>query len=151
MVRRSNQHQQVRILLALEEWHINPAFVLIVLGSHDSAHYNAGVKNKNAKRFSSGPSCFMVQGSVCHYIGLMEPEANEKLGFLQLYIYDGQNEVCNRANSRRIKLDEQIVSDLQEELHACNPHVQMFKAAQLDTANCEAHVVLGSPTGVLKR
>lgn len=53
--------------------------------------------------------------------------------------------------SPSLALHEDINASLQHELHARNPHVQMFKAAQLYTENRKANFVLTNPTGISMR
>ena len=108
-----------------------------------------GVKDLNTERRRTGsPAAFLVNGGIHHYIGLAEPRPNEKLGYLQLCIYGSEHEVYNRSISQPdLTLDTDIIEALQEELHACNPRLRMFKGMDIDGENQDAHIVLCSPTG----
>jgi len=44
----------------------------------------------------SSPYVFKVTGQVCHWLGSLCPPENESPRFLQMYVYDTQNEVSNR-------------------------------------------------------
>ena len=108
-------------------------FLYICIYSHFSTLWHGlwitGVKDLNVERQRTGsPAAFLVNGGIHQYIGLAEPRPNEKLGYLQLCIYDSEHEVYNRSISQiDLTLDTDIIEALQEELHACNPHVRVFK------------------------
>ncbi len=71
--------------------------------------------NTERRRIGS-PSVFLVNGD-----------------YLQLCIYDCEHEVYKHSISQPdLTLDTDIIEALQEELHACNPHVRMFKGIDID-------------------
>ena len=71
-----------------------------------------------------------MQGSVHHYIGLIECADGDKLGFLQMYIYDIKREVHNRSISQLgVVLNAEVIQELQDELDEYNAHVQMFQSS----------------------
>ncbi|XP_065877284.1 uncharacterized protein [Euphorbia lathyris] len=49
----------------------------------------------------NGPYVFRLHGQNCHMIGSLMPESGSNLKFAQLYIYDSENEVSNRAGAIR--------------------------------------------------
>ena len=62
--------------------------------------------------------------------------------------FDCEHEVYNRSISQpEWTLDTDIIEALQEELHACNPHVRMFKGMDSDGENQDTHIVLCGPNG----
>ena len=84
-----------------------------------------------------------------HYIGLKEPAPGDKLGFLQMYIYDSQQEMANRTiNQPGTELNSELIALLQEELDEFNAHVPMFRAFNISEQDPRAQIVLLSDTGV---
>ncbi|PWA64292.1 hypothetical protein CTI12_AA345630 [Artemisia annua] len=49
-----------------------------------------------------GPYVFKVSGQIYHYIGSLCPTGDDDPCFLQLYVYDTQNEVQNRMNHFKV-------------------------------------------------
>lgn len=45
----------------------------------------------------SGPYVFKVSGQVCHWVGSLCPVDSERPRFLQMYMYDCENEIANRV------------------------------------------------------
>ncbi|PWA60408.1 hypothetical protein CTI12_AA381910 [Artemisia annua] len=81
-----------------------------------------------------GPYVFKVSGQIYHYIGSLCPTGDDDPCFLQLYVYDTQNEVQNRMNhfkgSERAALDPTIVEGLIHFLDDHNELVQIFRTAR---------------------
>ena len=81
-----------------------------------------------------GPYVFKISGQVYHWIGTMCPTGNDDPRFLQLYIYDTQNEVKNRlkpfTHQGQTNLNPQIVEDLIRILDEHNELVQIFRTAR---------------------
>ncbi|GJV54149.1 DNA helicase [Tanacetum coccineum] len=77
---------------------------------------------------------FKVSGQIYHWIGAMCPPAGAAPRFLQLYIYDTQNEVANRmlhfGREANNDLDSNIVQPLIHFLDQHNDLVQIFRATQ---------------------
>ncbi|KAL3635911.1 hypothetical protein CASFOL_020458 [Castilleja foliolosa] len=101
-----------------------------------------------------GPYVFKVSGQVSHWIGSLCPSDDEVPRFLQLYIYDTENEVPNRmrffGSSDHRPLSAAIVTLLIDTLNSCNEYVRLFKtAAELcDTAaECNFSVRLYNNVG----
>ena len=89
-----------------------------------------------------------MEGNVHHYIGLAEPKEGEQLKYLQMVIYDSENEVYNRSVSQPNKvLDIGIIADLQQALEEFNEQMRMFKSLGLDEENAQNHVRLQCWTG----
>ncbi|PWA56652.1 hypothetical protein CTI12_AA419060 [Artemisia annua] len=81
-----------------------------------------------------GPYVFRVSGQIYHCIGGLCPMGNETPRFLQLYIYDTDNEVANRLShfrgDQRRSLREDIVEGLIHFLDRHNALVQLFRTAR---------------------
>lgn len=81
-----------------------------------------------------GPYVFKISGQIYHWIGTMCPEVNKEPKFLQLYIYDTQNEVTNRLNAfggeSKSNLNPHIVQSLIQILDENNELVQIFRTAR---------------------
>ncbi|KAL3646534.1 hypothetical protein CASFOL_011714 [Castilleja foliolosa] len=88
-----------------------------------------------------GPYVFKVSGQVSHWIGSLCPSDDEVPRFLQLYIYDTENEVPNRmrffGSSDHRPLSSDIVTLLTDTLNSCNEYVRLFKTAA-DLCNTDA-------------
>ncbi|XP_025611625.1 uncharacterized protein [Arachis hypogaea] len=83
----------------------------------------------------SGPPSFILSGQNYHSIGSLIPQANEKLRFAQLYIYDTDNEIHNRISavlpvSSVGNLEHDIVCMLKNMLDEHNPLAQSFRYAR---------------------
>ncbi|KAL3638423.1 hypothetical protein CASFOL_017794 [Castilleja foliolosa] len=80
-----------------------------------------------------GPYVFKVSGQVSHWIGSICPPSNEGPRFLQLYIYDTENEVPNRlrffGSLEHRSLSPDIVAVLRDTLRSCNEYVRLFGSA----------------------
>ncbi|KAJ0760860.1 putative DNA helicase [Helianthus annuus] len=78
-----------------------------------------------------GPYVFKVSGQLSHWLGSLCPPDNEKPRFLQMYIYDTENEVSNRLRffSATSQLSSDIVATISQTLASCNGYVRLFKSA----------------------
>ena len=81
-----------------------------------------------------GPYVFKVCGQVCHRLGSMCPTNDKEPKFLQLYIYDTENEVKNRlrhfGRGGSGSLNPEIVQRLIQVLDAHNELVAVFRTAR---------------------
>ena len=83
-----------------------------------------------------GPHVFRVSGQIHHRIGSLVPQPNNDPKFVQLYIYDTQNEINNRLqaitheDSENTELDLGIIEGLKEMLDKYNPLVETFRKAR---------------------
>ncbi|PNY15928.1 ATP-dependent DNA helicase PIF1 [Trifolium pratense] len=83
----------------------------------------------------SGPPQFILGGQNYHRIGSLLPEAGTTPKFAQLYVFDTQNEVNNRAkafssdnkNTKKDAIDLTLVKDLQDMIYSCNPLAQAYR------------------------
>ncbi|XP_058746222.1 uncharacterized protein LOC131619101 [Vicia villosa] len=73
---------------------------------------------------------FRAQGAFYHNIGSFYPNEGDRPRFLQLYIYDTDNELHYRMRENP-QLDESVVQKLQRLLHQYNPFVIRFKQLSL--------------------
>lgn len=55
-----------------------------------------GEKVDDSVNNGSGPYVFKVEGQISHWMGSLCPPTDGNPTFLQMYIYDTNNEVCNR-------------------------------------------------------
>ncbi|GKC54333.1 DNA helicase [Tanacetum coccineum] len=80
-----------------------------------------------------GPYVFKISGQLYHWIGSLCPEEGQPPRFLQLYVYDTDNEVDNRINhfgGQNSNLRRDIVEGLIELLDTHNALVQLFRTAR---------------------
>ena len=101
----------------------NQMFVMTSLGAEIDTSVNMG----------RGPYVFKISGQIYHRIGSMLPEENENPQFLQLYIYDTENEVANRLETFQRSghgLRADIVESLIGILDEHNELVQLFRTAR---------------------
>ncbi|PNX70728.1 ATP-dependent DNA helicase PIF1, partial [Trifolium pratense] len=102
----------------------NSMFAFTSLGGQINQNINNG----------GGPPQFILSGQNYHRIGSLLPEQGTTPKFAQLYIYDTQNEVMNRAacfrseNKKKEPIDISLVKDLKEMIDYCNP-LAKFKNA----------------------
>ncbi|XP_076959484.1 uncharacterized protein LOC143635573 [Bidens hawaiensis] len=93
-----------------------------------------GAKVDNTVNRGSGPYVFKIAGQVHHWIGSLCPSPNERPRFLQMYIYDTENEISNRlhalSNENQSKLKPEIVRLLLSILESCNELVKLFRTAR---------------------
>lgn len=92
-----------------------------------------GAEIDNSINMGRGPYVFKISGQIYHRIGSLCPEQNARPQFLQLYIYDTENEVANRLESFQRSghgLRPDIVERLIEILDEHNELVQLFRTAR---------------------
>ncbi|GKD62900.1 hypothetical protein Tco_1305008, partial [Tanacetum coccineum] len=81
-----------------------------------------------------GPYVFKISGQIYHWIGLLCPTPGNPPRFLQLYIYDTDNEVASRMRhfpeGGSSQLDPGIVSSLIRVLDEHNELVRLFRTAR---------------------
>ncbi|KAL3627968.1 hypothetical protein CASFOL_028070 [Castilleja foliolosa] len=113
-----------------------------------------GAQIDDAVNDGRGPYVFKVSGQVSHWIGSICPPASEAPRFLQLYIYDTDNEVSNRlrffGRSDQSSLSSDVVRVLSDTLRSCNEYVRLFKSASEMcgvSADCDFSVRLYSKVG----
>lgn len=101
----------------------NQMFAVTSFGANIDKSVNAG----------RGPYVFKVSGQIYHWIGSLYPFGDDAPRFLQLYIYDTQNEVQNRlsyfSSSEQANLDPEVVQGLIHFLDTHNELVQVFRTA----------------------
>ncbi|PWA84252.1 hypothetical protein CTI12_AA161280 [Artemisia annua] len=100
----------------------NQMFAMTSLGAEVDQSVNRG----------RGPYVFKISGQLYHCIGGMLPEQGKRPRFLQLYIYDRDNEVDNRLENMQRHgegLRREIVEGLIEFLDEHNQLVQVFRTA----------------------
>ncbi|CAH9100410.1 unnamed protein product [Cuscuta epithymum] len=93
-----------------------------------------GGKIDSSVNGGKSPPIFKLHGQNFHLMGSLLPADSAVPKFAQLYIYDTENEVCNRINSVRKKdephdLHERIVEDLKKTLDEHNVLVKSFRMA----------------------
>ncbi|KAL3642121.1 hypothetical protein CASFOL_012936 [Castilleja foliolosa] len=93
-----------------------------------------GARIDEAVNDGRGPYVFKVSGQVSHWIGSICPPDNEHPRFLQLYIYDTENEVSNRLRffqgSDHRSLSPAVVKSLADTLRSSNEYVRLFRSAK---------------------
>ncbi|XP_076882481.1 uncharacterized protein LOC143530958 [Bidens hawaiensis] len=93
-----------------------------------------GAKVDNTVNRGSGPYVFKIAGQVHHWLGSLCPSPNERPRFLQMYIYDTENEISNRlhafSNENQSELKPEIVRLLLSILESCNELVKLFRTAR---------------------
>ncbi|GJV09641.1 DNA helicase [Tanacetum coccineum] len=93
-----------------------------------------GAKINESTNAGRGPYVFKVSGQVYHWIGSLCPPSREAPRFLQLYIYDTDNEVENRMRHfggiHNSDLDPRMVEGLIHFLDAYNELVQLFRTTR---------------------
>ena len=102
-----------------------------------------------------GPYVFRISGELHHWIGTLCPTNPKEPKFLQLYIYDTQNEIQHRmepfGGEGHSNLKAEIVQELIRILDAHNELVQVFRTARdrLNEENVpEFKIQLYNVTGV---
>jgi hypothetical protein len=92
-----------------------------------------GAEIDNSINRGRGPYVFKISGQLYHRVGSLCPEQNARPQFLQLYIYDTENEVANRLESFQRSghgLRADIVENLIEILDEHNELVQLFRTSR---------------------
>ena len=108
----------------------NQMFAMTSLGAEVDKSVNRG----------RGPYVFKISGQLYHYAGGMCPEQGKTPKFLQLYIYDTDNEVNNRLENMQRNgegLRRDIVEGLIEFLDDHNQLVQLFRTARNKMAEAD--------------
>ena len=83
-----------------------------------------------------GPYVFKINGQIHHHIGSLIPSDNNQPQYVELYIFDTQNEISNRIKAlhkqepSEIDIDPEIVRQLKEMLDENNPLVKTFRHAR---------------------
>ncbi|GKA42762.1 hypothetical protein Tco_0735422 [Tanacetum coccineum] len=102
----------------------NQMFSMTSFGAHVDETINNG----------RGPYVFKVSGQIYHWIGTLCPFVGDPPRFLQLYIYDTENEITNRmrhfGGTQSAGLNEQTVEGLMRLLDECNELVRLFRTAR---------------------
>ena len=101
----------------------NQMFAMTSLGAEVDRSINMG----------NGPDVFKIVGQLYHRIGSMCPEENRRPKFLQLYIYNTENEVANHLQNFQNSghsLRQDIVENLIHLLDEHNELVQLFRTAR---------------------
>ncbi|KAL4579250.1 hypothetical protein LXL04_015388 [Taraxacum kok-saghyz] len=92
-----------------------------------------GAKIDDSLNIGHGPYIFKISGQIYHWIGSLCPAASDAPRFLQLYIYDTENEVDNRLrffpSDASTALDRNNVLLINNLLHSCNEYVRLFKTS----------------------
>nr|GEV62604.1 DNA helicase [Tanacetum cinerariifolium] len=100
----------------------------------DVFHNVFGAKIDDSVNKGKGPYMFKVSGQIYHWISSLCPDEGHQSCFLQLYIYDTQNEVDNRmrhfGGSHEGSLDPEIVDHLIHILDEHNELVKLFRTAR---------------------
>ncbi|GKA68963.1 hypothetical protein Tco_0775027 [Tanacetum coccineum] len=105
------------------------------------AMMSLGAKIDDSVNKARGPYVFKVSGQIYHRIGSLCPDEDHESCFLQLYIYDTNNEVSNRMRhlgGNEGNLDPEIVDRLIRVLDEHNELVQLFRTARDECK--DAHV-----------
>jgi hypothetical protein len=98
---------------------INSNFAFTSLGINSATR--AALNNQG-----QGIYTFKVKGTIHHNIGSLIPMSQEVPKFLQLYIYDNENEFENRQRHGRDLIPE-LMARIQEILHRSNPLIRQFE------------------------
>ncbi|GJZ75930.1 hypothetical protein Tco_0640395 [Tanacetum coccineum] len=93
-----------------------------------------GAKVDDSVNMGRGPYVFKVSGQIYHWIGSLCPEEGYEPRFLQLYIYDTQDEVSNRMQNFRGRHEQTLNPEIFEgQIHVLDEHnglVRLFRTAQ---------------------
>ncbi|GJV57427.1 hypothetical protein Tco_1458432, partial [Tanacetum coccineum] len=96
-------------------------------------HDIIGARIDDSVNIGRGPYVFKILGQLYHWIGSLCPPEGEPPRFLQLYIYDTDNEIDNRLRhfgNENSTLRRDIVEGLIEFLDAHNTLVQLFRTVR---------------------
>ncbi|CAI9297450.1 unnamed protein product [Lactuca saligna] len=93
-----------------------------------------GAKVDDSVNNWSGPYVFKVEGQISHWMGSLCPPTDGNPRFLKMYIYDTNNEVCNRlhhfSGSEFGDLKPEIVKTLIDILDKINDLVKLFRTTR---------------------
>ena len=73
-----------------------------------------GAKMDDSINNCSGPFVFKVEGQISHWMGCLCPLDNDNPRFLQMYIYDTDNEIENRLRHFRKHKCEDLEPEIVE-------------------------------------
>nr|GEV59003.1 helitron helicase-like domain-containing protein [Tanacetum cinerariifolium] len=118
----------------------NQMFIMTFFG----ARVDESINNRR------GPYVFKISGQIYHWISTVCPFVGDPPRFLQLYIYDTENEVANRmrhfGGTQSAGLNEHTVEGLMHLLDECNELVMLFRTAR-DKCNGPRIILPTSFTG----
>ncbi|KAI5442923.1 hypothetical protein KIW84_011814 [Lathyrus oleraceus] len=97
--------------------------------------------DENILTSGRGIYTFRAQGAFYHNIGGFYPNEGVRPRFLQLYIYDTDNELHNRMQENP-QLHQNVVHKLQKMLHQFNPFVIRFKQLSILPNISECSLIL---------
>lgn len=97
--------------------------------------------DENILASGRGIYTFRAQGAFYHNIGGFYPNEGVRPRFLQLYIYDTDNELHNRMQENP-QLHQNVVHKLQKMLHQFNPFVIRFKQLSILPNISECSLIL---------
>ncbi|KAI5425395.1 hypothetical protein KIW84_031266 [Lathyrus oleraceus] len=97
--------------------------------------------DENILASGRGIYTFRSQGAFYHNIGGLYPNEGVRPRFLQLYIYDTDNELHNRMQENP-QLHQNVVHNLQKMLHQFNPFVIRFKQLSILPNISECSLIL---------
>ncbi|XP_076922617.1 uncharacterized protein LOC143584446 [Bidens hawaiensis] len=93
-----------------------------------------GAKVDRSINSGSAPYVFKVEGQISHWLGSLCPSDGQPPRFLQMYIYDTDNEIRNRmqhfGEAQEAKLSEGIVRIIKDVLDINNELVKIFWTAR---------------------
>ncbi|XP_076905565.1 uncharacterized protein LOC143561332 [Bidens hawaiensis] len=93
-----------------------------------------GAKVDNSINQGSGPYVFKISGQIHHWLGSLCPPPNQRPRFLQMYIYDTDNEISNRLHAftddTQCRLNADTIVALSNILGHCNELVKLFRTAR---------------------
>lgn len=82
----------------------------------------------------SGPYVVKVAGQISHWVGSLCPKDGDVPRFLQLYVYDTENEITNRMHffprSNSSQVNEAVVQALCSMFVGINGYVRLFRSAR---------------------
>ncbi|XP_050890313.1 uncharacterized protein LOC127095705 [Lathyrus oleraceus] len=107
------------------------------------ARENGALSRRPQEILASGRGIytFRAQGAFYHNIGGFYPNEGVRPRFLQLYIYDTDNELHNRMQENP-QLHQNVVHKLQKMLHQFNPFVIRFKQLSILPNISECSLIL---------
>lgn len=93
-----------------------------------------GARVDDSVNKGSGPYVFKVGGQISHWMGSLCPPTDQNPRFLQMYIYDTTNEVCNRlrhfGGGESTDLKPEVVETLIQFFDEFNDLVRLFRTAR---------------------
>ncbi|XP_076939461.1 uncharacterized protein LOC143608215 [Bidens hawaiensis] len=93
-----------------------------------------GAKVDDTINRGSGSYVFKISGQIHHWLGTLCPPPNERPHFLQMYVYDTENEIANRlhpfSSGGQTSLCPETVSILLTIMESTNALVKLFRTAR---------------------